>query len=157
MSQNNTDANNQIPLFDCAHWTQDPDYINNTSIAVEFCVAEKAIDVTSLALTILICHQMYVYYRHYKVGITAFRMIVYFLAMISSLNTFLHYGIFYANLRSETLFLIVIFEFITFFLICYYYTSKASGLLENKKFIIVLLQVFFVISVSLILIFGTII
>ena len=149
--------NNQIPLFHCMQWITDPDYVNNPSIAMSFCLAEKALDLTSLTLFFCLAYQMYVYYRYYKVGFTAFRMIIYLISLISALNTFLHYGIFYAEFRSKTLFLIVILEFVTFFLICYYYTSKASGLLENKKLIIVVLKLIFVISLSIILILGAII
>ena len=67
---------------------------------------------------------------------------------------FLHYGVFPSQTRSKRFIGIEIFRFLTYFLICYYYCDRASGVLPNRRKYKLFLQVLFPIVVTFIVVFG---
>ena len=141
-----------MPLFRCGQWTSNPNYTYSTSI--QFCLAEKVTDMSAFILILVVSQQIYLHVAILKYSITDPRMVIFILALVSAVNTFLHYAIFTADKRAQSYFSIVICQFLTLYLCCYYYVNKASGLLESKQFYQYLLKTFLLISLAAILIIG---
>jgi len=85
------------------------------------------------------------------------RILIFAISFLSTLNIFIHYAIINPKTRSKSYFVIEIFRLSVFFLICYYYCNKASGLLPNKRIIRILLRILFIISLVTIMVIGGVI
>jgi len=144
-----------VPMLTCKNWTDTPGMSYGLGIA--FCIAEKLVGVISVLIFCLTIQQMYIHNTYYKVIWADFRMLIFTVCLLSSVDAFIHYQFLLGEQRGRTFFLIEIFRFIEFFIICYYYCNKASSLLPNKKLIKIILRLIFVIIVTLILTLGGII
>ena len=74
--------------------------------------------------------------------------------MFSALDMFIHYSFMKGSLKGETFFVIEVFRLTVFFMICHYYISKASGLLPNKKMIMIILNIFYGIILTVFMAIG---
>ena len=84
-------------------------------------------------------------------------MLIFLVGLATSLNMFIHYS-FISNLnKARTFFVIEMLRFSLFFMVCYYFISKASGLLPNKKYIMIILRLVFGITFIFIIAVGFII
>ena len=54
-------------------------------------------------------------------------------AALSSFYCFFHYGIMPAHYKSYLFFIMEILRLILFYLLCFYYTDRASGILKKRK------------------------
>ena len=77
-------------------------------------------------------------------------------AWLGTLNFLIHYVDLSSVTKAETFFIIEIFRFSLFYMICYYYCAKASGLLTNQRLVIYLLRALFCVGIALINLFGII-
>jgi hypothetical protein len=82
---------------------------------------------------------------------------IFVVGIITSANLFIHYSFVSVHGEAQSFFLIEIFRFSLFFLVCYYFTSKASGLLPNKRFMMIVLKITFGITFLFIVAVGAII
>jgi hypothetical protein len=119
---------------------------------MSFCIAEKTLLSIDAVTTVVLIAQITVYFA--RMPKTDFRLVILIVCLISSVYTFIHYGMMSALSRSKTFFVNEFFRFIILFTVCYYYCDKASGLLKNKKKIIIALKMWGIISVFLILLIG---
>ena len=100
---------------------------------------------------------MYIYKKYHSASFKDPKMCIFILCIISSVYTFVHYSVMEPGLKAATFFIFNIFNFVIFFLLCFYYMSKANSLLENKKVFMYRLKAFFAIGISSIMIFGVVI
>ena len=104
---------------------------------------------SSLILIAIISWEIYIYTAIYKIKWMDFRLWILAVSCISSMYTFEHYAIDKPAFRSKTFFMIEMFRFVIFFMICYYYCDKAGSLLSNKGVIKLLLRIMFVAGFTL--------
>ena len=83
-----------------------------------------------------------VHIRFLKINIDDFRVLTLFVAMASTVNLFLHYTVMTDILRYMSYPILQMFEYILIFMVCYYYTYKATGILRNRKTIMTWLRFF---------------
>ena len=99
-------------------------------------------------------NQLRVYIIVHKISTSDKRIWIYVMCAIASINTFVHYGFLNKELRGETFFLIDIFSSTIFFMVCYYYCSRAGRLLPNGRVLILFLEIIFGICLLVIEILG---
>jgi len=106
-------------------------------------------------MIVLLIHQIwFVYMKFHQINKSDQRLWIFGLCLVSEIYTFFHYGIVNAKLKGNLYFINEIFRFLIMFSICYYYINKASGLLENRKFIMRLMKIWAVISVIVLVVDG---
>lgn len=140
----------QFPMFTCEYWvfafkctvSHQPDVY--MPLAIEFCVFEKLILISSFALIVINIQQLKIYLKHFNIKCQDFRVLTLIIGLLSSLNIFVHYGFLSSDDKSRTFFLIEMMRFLLFFMICYHYTKKASRLLKRKEKIMLMLHVLFI-------------
>ena len=85
-----------------------------------------------------IIQQLYVYLRVNKIRWTDLRVMLFLICFFNNVYVFIHYAVLQPNKRST---LYVIFDFFRTFVlcgICYYYISKASGLISSTSRLLVM-------------------
>ena len=105
-------------------------------------------------LWILIMHQIWIYRIKLHKEYFDIKMIIFYLCAANQFNVWFHYNFMGKNLLGKTFFLFDISRFIIFFLIFYYYCQKAGKLLPNKKNIMLLLKVVFIVCLNVIICLG---
>ena len=117
-----------IPLFNCCGWNSDS-YANH----VFHCFVSKLLLMADLLVMGLLIHQVYIYVYSHKIGFKELRVWIFIACICGCINTFLHYGVFDRNLKSNTIVIIEIFRTSIFFLICLYFALRAQSLLKFKR------------------------
>ena len=115
-------------MFSCAQWaTKSP------AATVCYCIFDKSLLLIDLAVIALTVYQLWVYLSVHKIKIDQdFRIWVLGTSLIGLINTFLHYGVLPATWKARSFVLIEVFRNGIFFMICYYYCTKAGSLLSNR-------------------------
>ena len=107
---------------------------------------------TNLVLMIMILTLLIVNIRKNGFNLKAAILLVGF---INTMYIFIHYGLENRMYRRNTFFIIEVFRYTMQTLLCYYYTQKATGLLDNRKDILCFLRMFLILGTVMIVI-GTI-
>ena len=119
-----------------------------------FCISEKLVCFSAFVTILEVIRQLYIYIWSHKIPLNDRRITILAVCLLSSINVFVHYGFFTTYPKAKTFFLIELFRFVVFFMICYYYIVKSSGLLSNRKWVILLLKAIFVFSTILYVTLG---
>ena len=101
-------------------------------------------------------YQMHIYHNHRKIALIEYRMMIFLMGIVTSLNFFVHYSFLDSLDKSRGFFFIEVCRFTLFFMVCYYFISKASGLLPNKKYILIIIRLVFGVTFIFILTSGVI-
>ena len=112
---------------------------------------EKTLSVFNIIAIGILIYQINLYVRVLKIAKTDLRVVVYGVCLLNATYIFVHYGIIPTDKRYYLFLLIEVFRFAILFLICYYYTSKASELINNHKIVIRYLKIFGVLSSIIVL------
>lgn len=112
------------------------------------------IAIDGLVLGLLVYQLMVVYRHNYKLNFHDKRIQILCLCIASSFYLFLHYGVIPRSSRADTFVMIEFFRLCILYSICLYYCAKSSGLLENRKRIIIFLTLFFCVGALVMIIFG---
>ena len=116
----------------------------------------QILNIKSLVFVALAVWQLFLYSYYKKIRFTDYRMAIFMVGLGSSLNMIIHYGFLPPYQKGQSFFIIEIFRFVLFFMVCYYFISKASRLLPNKRFIMMLLRLIFAITLVVVLVSGII-
>ena len=94
---------------------------------------------------------MYIYVARYKTKWKDERVLFFIFGIVNSLYVFIHYGVIPAINRGKVYFLIELFRFLALSLVCFYYTTKASGLIpkQSRKIILKVSRVVLLMSVPI--------
>ena len=98
------------------------------------CFVEKVLLIMVLILLILNSYQVFVTYpssNRSKKWFKDRRHMILSVALVSCINSFVHYGLSSSSRRGNRFFVIEIFKYTILKLICSYYCSKASKILKN--------------------------
>ena len=79
----------KVPLFNCAQWTVK----YGESYGDMFCTAEKALDIFSAFISVVLVYQLDLSIRQLHLKWNDYRTMIFLLALVSSLNMFVHYGL----------------------------------------------------------------
>ena len=96
---------------------------------VPYCVAEKALPIIGVVCLVFSLYLIWVHVKVLGFNLTSIRVKSLIIAAIGSLNVMIHYTVLNSVYQYRLYSLEEIFRFVLFYLICYYYTYKATGLL----------------------------
>jgi hypothetical protein len=72
------------------------------------------------------------------------------LCLLSSLNSFFHYGFLHGQLKGYTFFIIATFRITIYSLVFYYFCMKGSKLISNKKVTMILFKLMIIFSIIIV-------
>jgi len=138
-------------LASCENWTN-----HYGEHGMAFCISERIMVGVAVFTILMVLWQLYVYLWSHKISVLDFRVITFFMCLLSSINVFIHYGFFSTIDKGKTFFLIELFRFSIFFMMCYYYCKKASKLVSYQQWVLIFLRLLFVSGCVLIVCMGLI-
>ena len=133
-----------FPCFRCGYKGQEL-----TSLIIGYCIAEKlllCLDLTCLLL--LLWQVIFVYRDSHKVKWSDSRINIMLLCILATVYMFIHYGVIPPGMRSGLFFIIEICRLSILFWLCLYYSSRASGLLPNRKYFMQGLKLLFILGLG---------
>lgn len=133
-----------IPLFSCNQWNNKENFT-----MVLFCVFEKILLLLNLHVGLKLVYQIYIYRTHLRIPLGDKRYMILILSLASALFSFGHTGLMTRIVKEQTQILFALFSFLIYFIICYYYSYKATNYLKNKKAILKFLKALFIIGLTL--------
>ena len=98
-----------------------------------YCIFNKLYLGTAFIGALCLLYQIYVQLKVLKSQYFELKVCIFYVAFLSSVNTIIHYSLFTEQLMFQTYFILEIFRFTLFFMVCYYYIQKASGLLPDRR------------------------
>lgn len=131
-----------IPLYEC-------------KAEAMYCNFQRLLHLSIFCSLFLIGYQMvFVYYRSHFITLSDSRQRIFLICQVSTLFNLFHYGVYNHNLRPYSFFMIEVFRTLIMFSICYYYCTKAIGLLPHHKKFLLSLQIWGFVSIVMLISLG---
>ena len=129
-------------VYSCDHWRKK----FHEEGYVPFCVADKVLYSESFLAFCFLAYEIWVHKRLMNMDTGKLRVKLIILAALSSLYGSIYFATFSMGMMFKGYEVLEILKFSQLYLICYYFTYKASKLLPNRHSVLRNLQYFFMIS-----------
>lgn len=118
-----------FPAFTC---DQNKNYHQGMA-AIWFCTSEKVILLMSIMAGVILGFQAHLQMKYFKKKCYDLKIGILIFASITEFYVLFHYGIMPPTNKGTLFVVIELNRFVVFYLLCFYYTDRSSGLLKKRR------------------------